>query len=161
MATLCMDMEATVKDAQWRETPPPVCPSTPLVSLLTLESIKLLHWRCCSEKMPGDAWSMQLMCFDYTHNTLHHSAFNMSSFKCFGTFLPSTFNDQEDEEIAEGTFAASTYFRPNKKRRHWWLRPFIHVRQWGWLSTKDLPLHVEFWKLTLCFTGPFKVVLIL
>ena len=42
----------------------------------------------------------------------------------------------------------------DRKRRP---APIFQPGQWVWLSTKDLPFHVESWKLAPRYVGPFKV----
>lgn len=42
--------------------------------------------------------------------------------------------------------------------RHWSLAPHYQLGQCVWLSTRDLPLWVDSWKLAQCFVGPFLII---
>ncbi len=121
------------------------------------------------------AWSSQLVWAEFAHNTLHHSSLGMSPFECQFGFPPPLFSEQDPEvrvpaaaqlvqrcrrawRRARVALLRATQQQQRHANRHRRVGPSLRPGQRVWLSTRDLPLHVESRKLAPRFIGPFKVI---
>ena len=121
------------------------------------------------------SWSSWLPWAEYAHNTLQSSATGLSPFQCQFGFQPPLFPEQEIDagvpsvhhhmqrcrrvwnKTRRALLRSSRSAQTQANRRR---RPAPHFRpgQRVWLSSKDLPLHVESRKLAPRYVGPFKVI---
>ncbi|KAL2095577.1 hypothetical protein ACEWY4_007725 [Coilia grayii] len=116
----------------------------------------------------------RLVWVEYAHNFLTCSATGMSPFQCVYGYQPPLFPSQEGEASCPSVLANAHRCRRTWARarvalrrvvasysaganRHRTPAPAYRVGQRVWLSTKDLPVRVESWKLAARFLGLFVV----
>ncbi len=135
-------------------------------------------------KRLSDAWSLTIRLLGALswsglnlHNTLHHSSLGMSPFECqFGSPPPPPLFSEQDPEVrvpaaaqlfqrcrrawrrARVALLRAAQQQQRHANQHRRIGPSLRPGQRVWLSTRDLPLHVESRKLAPRFIGPFKVI---
>ena len=120
------------------------------------------------------SWTCFLMWAEYAHNTLRSSATGMSPFECQFGFTPPLFPDQEAEVTVPSALrfvgrcrltwrkarhkllqtSRQYQLQANRRRR---AAPALRPGQRVWLSTRNLPLHMESRKLAQRFICPFRI----
>ncbi len=138
---------------------------------LNQELVRFLRSYCSTNQLD---WSRYLMWAEYAQNSLRKPATGITPFQCILGYQPLLFpwsgepsnvpavNDwiQRSEETWN---QAHHHLRPAVRRnqaqadRHRRRNPEYHVRQWVWLSARDLRLHLPCRKLSPRYVGPFQI----
>ena len=129
--------------------------------------------RCLVSRNPA-TWSKHFIWVEYAHNTLPCSFSELSPFQCAYGYQPPLFPELETEVRVPSAQALIRRSRRVWSRvRQMLLRssgrskrmadrqripaPSYRPGQRVWLSTRNLPLHVESYKLAPQFVGPLPV----
>lgn len=124
------------------------------------------------------SWARNAVLVEYAYNSLPSSATRLTPFQTVYGYQPNLFSTQETEAVVPSSFTMvrrchlewrgacqalicsvqSYEKRANKYRSP---APRYLVGQRVWLSTADLPLHLENRKLPPQFTGPFPITKVL